>query len=132
MLLVWLGKVTIQEVKLDKDLKSLAKELGLKFLRNQDKAMHIRAISSALLKRQLVKVTKPLTSISREDVVVKVSRNDMHTRVHALSWKDQYSLSSKVICLNICAPIFIFATLSMVLRKETRHDPRGLLGIHCT
>lgn len=72
VLLVYLKKSTVQEVKLDKDLKPLAKEFGLKFLRNQDKNTYIRAISSTLIEKQLVQVTGPLTNVSRENVTVKV------------------------------------------------------------
>lgn len=72
VLLVYLKKSTVQDVKLDKDLKPLAKEFGLRFLHNQDKNTFIRAISSTLIEKQLVQVTGPLTNVSRENVTVKV------------------------------------------------------------
>ena len=56
------------EVKLDKDLKPLAR---VKLLRNKDKNMHVRAISSTLIEKGLVSVTTNLNNVSREDVTVK-------------------------------------------------------------
>ena len=41
VLLIWLGKATIHEVKLDKDLKPLARQFNLKLLQNKDKDMHV-------------------------------------------------------------------------------------------
>jgi len=72
VLLVWLGKATIHDIRLDKDLKPLARQFNLKLLRNKDKNMHIRAISSILIERGLVSVTTSLNNVSREDVTVKV------------------------------------------------------------
>ena len=71
VLLVWLGKATMHEVKLDKDLKPLARQFNLKLLRNKDKNMHVRAISSTLIEEGLVSVTTNLNNVSREDVTVK-------------------------------------------------------------
>lgn len=71
VLLVWLGKATMHEVKLDKDLKPLARQFNLKLLRNKDKNMHVRAISSTLIEKGLVSVTTDLNNVSREDVTVK-------------------------------------------------------------
>lgn len=71
VLLVWLGKATMHEVKLDKDLKPLARQFTLKLLRNKDKNMHVRAISSTLIEKGLVSVTTNLNNVSREDVTVK-------------------------------------------------------------
>lgn len=71
VLLVWLGKATMHEVKLDKDLKPLARQFNLKLLRNKDKNMHVRAISSTLIEKGLVSVTTNLNNVSREDVTVK-------------------------------------------------------------
>lgn len=62
----------MHEVKLDKDLKPLAKQFNLKLLRNKDKNMHVQAISSTLIERGLVLVTTTLNNVSREDVTVKV------------------------------------------------------------
>ena len=70
VLLVWLGKATMHEVKLDKDLKALARQFNLKLLPNKDKNMHVRAISSTLIEG-LVSVTTNLNNVSREDVTVK-------------------------------------------------------------
>ena len=71
VLLVWLGKATMHEVKLDKDLKPLARQFNLKLLRNKDKNMHVGAISSTLIEKGLVSVTTNLNNVSREDVTVK-------------------------------------------------------------
>ena len=71
VLLVWLGKATMHEVKLDKDLKPLARQFNLKLLQNKDKNMHVRAISSTLIEEGLVSVTTNLNNVSREDVTVK-------------------------------------------------------------
>lgn len=71
VLLVWLGKATMHEVKLDKDLKPLARQFNLKLLRNKDKNMHVRAISITLIEKGLVSVTTNLNNVSREDVTVK-------------------------------------------------------------
>lgn len=70
VLLVWLGKATMHDVKLDKDLKPLARQFNLKLLRNKDKNMHVRA--STLIERGLVLVTTNLNNVSREAVTVKV------------------------------------------------------------
>lgn len=70
MLLVWLEKATMHDVKLDKDLKPLARQFNLKLLRNKDKNMHVRA--STLIERGLVLVTTNLNNVSREAVTVKV------------------------------------------------------------
>ena len=72
MLLVWLGKATMHDVKLDKDLKPLARQFNLKLLQNKDKNMHVRAIASTLIERGLVLVTTNLNNVSREAVTVKV------------------------------------------------------------
>lgn len=48
VLLVYLGKATVHELRLNKDLKPLAKQFGLKYLRNLEKNTYIRAISSTL------------------------------------------------------------------------------------
>lgn len=72
MLLVWLGKATMHDVKLDKDLKPLARQFNLKLLPNKDKNMHVRAIASTLIERGLVLVTTNLNNVSREAVTVKV------------------------------------------------------------
>ena len=72
VLLVWLGKATMHDVKLDKDLKPLARQFNLKLLRNKDKNMHVRAIASTLIERGLVLVTTNLNNVSREAVTVKV------------------------------------------------------------
>lgn len=72
VLLVWLGKATMHDVKLDKDLKPLARQFKLKLLRNKDKNMHVRAIASTLIERGLVLVTTNLNNVSREAVTVKV------------------------------------------------------------
>lgn len=61
----------MHEVKLDKDLKPLARQFNLKLLRNKDKNMHVRAISSTLIEKGLVSVTTNLNNVSREDVTVK-------------------------------------------------------------
>lgn len=71
VLLVWLGKATMHEVKLDKDLKPLARQFNLKLLRNKDKNMHVRPISSTLIEKGLVSVTTNLNNVLREDVTVK-------------------------------------------------------------
>lgn len=71
VLLVWLGKATMHEVKLDKDLKPLARQFNFKLLQNKDKNMHVRAISSTLIEKGLVSVTTNLNNVSREDVTVK-------------------------------------------------------------
>ena len=72
VVLVWLGKTSIYEVRLDKDLKPAAKDFGLRLLRNKDKQMHVKAIASYLIKNGLVEVTcTDLKSISREDVQLK-------------------------------------------------------------
>ena len=67
-----MGKATKHDVKLDKDLKPLARQFNLKLLRNKDKNMHVRAIASTLIERGLVLVTTNLNNVSREAVTVKV------------------------------------------------------------
>ena len=71
VILIWLGKVTITDVRLTQDLKPIAKELKLKLLRNKDKTTHVRAIASTLLKREFVTVEVPLGNITRDDITVK-------------------------------------------------------------
>ena len=68
IILVWLGKVNVFDVHLMKDLRPLAKSLGLKLLRNKDKTTHIRAIASVLLREGKVKTNVALKSIAKDNV----------------------------------------------------------------
>lgn len=72
VLRVWLRKAGMHEVKLDKDLKPLIKQIDLKLLRNKDQNRHVQAISSTRIERGLVLETPTLNNVSREDVTVKV------------------------------------------------------------
>ena len=65
VLLVYLGKSMIQELRLGKDLKPLVKEYGLKYHKHLDKNTYIREISSTVLKRQLPVVNKGDRSIKQ-------------------------------------------------------------------
>lgn len=43
--MVYVGKTSIQDVKVDKDLNPQAKECKIKYLRNKDKNTYIRVLS---------------------------------------------------------------------------------------
>ena len=77
IMLCYLDKVCIQDIKLEKELKPLAKKLGLSGLRNKDKNQFIKSISVSLLERGFVSVNKQLKNVSsREDVtIIKKSLN---------------------------------------------------------
>lgn len=68
--MVYLDKTSIQDVKLDKELKPLARKYKLKSLRNKDKSAYIKEIALHLLQSGLVTLTSSTDTITREDVNV--------------------------------------------------------------
>lgn len=74
IILVWLGKETVNEIRLS-DLKKEAKSLHLSLLRNKDKDTHIQAVASTLLRQRKVVIADfvEMHRITREDV--KISKD---------------------------------------------------------
>lgn len=98
-----MDRATINDVHLIKDLKPLAKEFNMKLLRNKEKNAHIRAIASILLKKERIKVTAPLESITRDDVQI------------FRKWLDCYNCKS--MCLSTST---LLADLSPWSELQTR------------
>lgn len=67
--MAYTNKTSVEDVKLDKHLRPLAKEFNMKHLRNMDKSTHIKTISLYLVQNGMVE-TKSLTNLSRDDIKI--------------------------------------------------------------
>lgn len=97
-----MNSTSLQNVKLDKDLKPLAKKFYIKNLRNKDKNTYIKALSIYLVDNGLVEVNLSTNAISRDDVKVNIIIREWNCRwlvmcyKNSRKWIGSLNLKSKV------------------------------------